>query len=485
MPIPARFRAVFQVRRDGSPAASLTVVVRPGLLRGRVSWEGFGGVPLLLIIGLIGLAARVGYVFGWHHPAVVPGDAFYYSHGANLFADGKGFPDPYIWAKTHRLVPNAQHPPLYIIVLAIPSVLGLRSYLDHQLFTCLIGAGSVVLVGLAARRLVGPRAGVFAAVVAAGYPAFWMNDALVLSESLSIFLTTAVIIAAYRFVERRTWQRAALLGVLVGLAALTRAELLLLAVLVIVPLTLLPRAGWRTDWRRRVAALAVAGAGCVVVIAPWTAYNLSRFHHPEIISSGLGPTLFVANCPTTWSGPKKGFWDYDCIISAPLPPGDASDQDIAYRKHALTFIDHHKSELPGEIVARVGRVWGFYRPMQQLQFDTIETRELPASKAGLAVFYVLAACAIPGAVVLARRRVPLSPLLGPMITVTLAAAIFYGTTRFRAAAEPSLVLLATVALAALGDRALRGRRGSAAGAGGGVDEPAAGAGDEVPALPGA
>jgi 4-amino-4-deoxy-L-arabinose transferase-like glycosyltransferase len=462
----------------------LAIVVWPERLRGRTPsrWT-----VALLIVAVLGLVLRVVYVLGWHNPAVIPGDAFYYHHGANLFADGRGFPDPYLLLDKHNYVPNAQHPPLYIVALAIPSVLGFRSYLDHQLFTCLIGAGSILLVGLAGRRLIGPRAGLVAALLAAVYPAFWMNDALVLSESLSIFLTAGTILAAYRFVERRSLGRAAVLGVVIGLAALTRAELVLLLAVVAAPLMLLPRLGFRQQWRRRVAALAIAVAGSVLVIAPWTAYNLSRFDHPEIISSGLGPTLFVANCPSTWSGPKKGFWDYDCIINAPLPPGDISSQDIAYRKQALTFLKHRKSQLPGEVVARVGRVWGFYHPNQQLQYDTIETRELPASRAGLLMFYVLAAAAIPGIVSLARRRVPLSPLFGPMITVTVAAAVFYGTTRFRAAAEPSMVLLATAGFAFLWSW-LRRRRSaagdSAAAPGSGVHEPVAGSGDEVAALPG-
>jgi hypothetical protein len=234
-----------------------------------------------------------------------------------------------------------------------------------------------------------------------------------------------------------------------------------------------------------VTALVLAGGACVLVIAPWTAYNLSRFHRPEIISSGLGPTLYVANCPSTWSGPNKGWWDYACIASKPLPPGDASDQDAVYRRQAIDFIKAHKSALPGELVARIGRVWGFYQPAQQLRLDTIETRELPASKAGLGMFYVLAALAIPGIVLLRRRGSPLSPLLGPVVVVTLSAAIFYGTTRFRAAAEPSLVLLATVTVSTLAAR-LQGRfapGGSSVGAGGGVDEPVAGPGDELAELP--
>jgi hypothetical protein len=41
------------------------------------------------------------------------------------------------------------------------------------------------------------------------------------------------------------------------------------------------------------------------------------------------------------------------------------------------------------------------------------------------------------------------PLLVPAVIVTIASAVTYGQTRFRVPAEPSLVVLAAVSLAAL------------------------------------
>ena len=54
--------------------------------------------------------------------------------------------------------------------------------------------------------------------------------------------------------------------------------------------------------------------------------------------------------------------------------------------------------------------------------------------------------ALAGAVLLRRRRPALLVLLAPVATVLLMAAVTYGTTRFRFAAEPSLCVLAAVAL---------------------------------------
>ena len=65
--------------------------------------------------------------------------------------------------------------------------------------------------------------------------------------------------------------------------------------------------------------------------------------------------------------------------------------------------------------------------------------------------------AIAGGVVLFRRRTSMFPLLVPIVLVTVMAAIFYGVPRFRAPAEPSLAVLAAVAVVALWDwvRAVR------------------------------
>ena len=65
------------------------------------------------------------------------------------------------------------------------------------------------------------------------------------------------------------------------------------------------------------------------------------------------------------------------------------------------------------------------------------------------MFWLLAPLAIAGAWLLRRRRQPLAILLVPLAMVTLTALLTYGSTRFRFAAEPSIVVLAAVAVDAL------------------------------------
>jgi hypothetical protein len=247
------------------------------------------------------------------------------------------------------------------------------------------------------------------------------------------------------------------LGGIIALATLTRAEGVLLAVTVAVPLCLLA-AGM--GWRRRVALLGIAAAVCIAVLTPWLAYNLTRFERPVLLSTGLDPTLVVTNCDDTYRGPYLGYWSYRCLIRLPVPPGDDSVAGEAYRRTALDYVRAHRGEVPKVLLARVGRTWGLYRPNQEITLDTIEGRELPASRVGLATYYGLVVAAVVGAVQLRRRRVPLSPLVATLLMSTAAALLAGGLTRYRAAAEVGLVLLAAPALAAV-VAAIRSRRRAA------------------------
>jgi 4-amino-4-deoxy-L-arabinose transferase-like glycosyltransferase len=409
--------------------------------------------PALAVLALAALAVRVGYVFGWHHPETIVGDAFYYHYGANLFAAGKGFPHPYRLYQDHVTTPGAQHPPLYIVALGLGSLVGLRSYLDHQLLSCLMGTATVVVIGLTGRRLAGPGAGLLAAGIAVVYPNLWFNDALVLSETLVQLISAVVVLAAYVFWERRSYGSVAVLGAVVGLAALTRGELILLTVVLIAPLCLFLR---RITWRRRIALLSVAAGAFVVVVGPWCAYNVARFEHPVLITSGLDPTLLVSNCDPTYFGRDRGYWSYSCYTRVPRPPGDESEQGMVYRRIAKDYVRAHSDQLPRVVLQRIGRTFGLYQPQRQLQLDTIERRQLPASEVGLVMFYALALASVAGTVILRRRGTPVLPLLSLVLIVTLAVAVTFGQTRYRASAEVSFVLLGSVALAAAAKAIRRG-----------------------------
>jgi hypothetical protein len=405
----------------------------------------------LLAICVVALGVRVGYTYGWQHVDSFGGDAYYYHRAANLLADGKGFVHPY--AYDHGVsIPGADHPPGYVIALALPSLVGLDTILAHQLFSCVLGTITVLLIGLAGRRIAGCRAGLIAAGVAAIYPCIWLNDAALMSETLALLCGVVVIIAAYRAWDRPSLLRFALAGGAIGLATLARAEAIMLVALLAVPLAL-----WAPGLSGAVTRLgrfALAGGATLLVIAPWVGANLVRFEEPATLSTQMGPTLEAANCDDTYYGPGVGSWSVRC--GTDWGDRDRSVLDKRSRDKALDYVGDHKDRLPAVLVARIQRTFALGRVEAQINFDNLaEARPFNASRAGVAAFYVVAVGAIAGTVILRRRGVPSFPLTSAVINVAITALLFYGSTRFRAPAEPALVLLTAVAFDALVGRLRR------------------------------
>jgi hypothetical protein len=411
----------------------------------------------LVVITVAGLAIRVAYVLIERRDVMPGGDGIYYHFGANLLADGHGFIVPLDFARglTRQA---ADHPPLYLLWLAFPSKLGLDTTVWHMLWSCVLGAGTIVVVGLAGREISGPRVGLIAAALAAIYPNIWSHDGFLQSESMGILAASLAILLAYRYWHRPSLGRIAALGLLCGAAALTRPEMLLLLPFVVVPLVALTRV---VDLRTKLKWLLVSSTVTVVVLAPWVGYNVTRFEHAVFLSTGQDVTVLTASCDTTYYGSLTGYWSQECGIPTPRR-FDQSQKALAYRKAALDYISAHKARVPVVVLARWGRITGLFRPTQQARLDhVVEGRESWVAWSSLGMFYVIASLAIIGAIALRRRRVPVFPLVALPAIVLISTTITFATNRYRAIAEPALVLLAAVAIDA-GVRWLRTRRHPAA-----------------------
>jgi 4-amino-4-deoxy-L-arabinose transferase-like glycosyltransferase len=387
----------------------------------------------LLLIAVGALALRVVYTVLNRHYAVI-GDALTFHLDAGHLADGHGF------QRAFEPVPTAEHPPVFVLMLAGIDVLGGTGVLAQKLVMCAVGTVTVLLIGLLAGRVAGPRAGLIAAGLAAVYPLLWVADGSLMSETPYGVTIVLVLLAAYAYLERPGWRRAALVGALVGLAALTRGEALWL-----VPVLGLPLA-WRAGrgWRPRLAAAAALVCGFALVLSPWTIRNLVTFKDPILISTNAYGVWPGANCHETYYTDEIGLWHYGCYgIRA---PGDESQYSVAYRDKGVRYLRRHAGRVPVVVAARLGRVWDVLRPAQIAFYEAGEGRPFRVSRWGVRMFYVVALLAAAGALVLRRRRQPLLVLLAPVVMVSLTAAVVYGSTRLRFAAEPSLVVLAAVAL---------------------------------------
>ena len=401
------------------------------------------------MLGLIGFATRVAYTL----PTISRphGDSFFYRGVAQQLADGNGYADPFS-ALVGNPQPTAQHPPLFSMYLALWTKLGVSDFRAYQIVCCLLGAATVVLIGLLGRQLAGPGPGLIAAGIAALYPPLAVLDSTVNSESLYVPLVVVVLLLAYRYIARPSIGGAVALGLATGLATITRTDGILLLALVAAPVC------WRFG-RPRAPALAACAAAALLIVTPWIVRNWIQFDRVPLASSNGGHTLMATNCNSTYyDSDSIGFVSYDCGAATRCSQrlGELALSDC-WGEEGRTYIDAHLGRLPLVALVRVARVWELYRPSDSLDYGWfLWARPRGPAKVGLFVYALLVPLALAGLFLLRKRRVPVLPLLATFAVVCLVAAGSFGFSRFRVAAEPALIVLAAITLDRLG-RALVAR----------------------------
>lgn len=424
------------------------------------------------------------------------GDSAYYYIQGRMVARGEYFIDSYGWFASHgeRFRPSSGNPPMFTLFLGLLSKLGITTGTGMRVSTAVLGTFGVILLVTLTRKLAGPRAGLVAGAIGAVFPMLWINDGMLLSETLYVPMILLALHTAYRFWERPGYGSAALFGAVMALAALTRGEALILLGVMVLPLVWgMRERGWGTVVRY----LATTWGVGALMIAPWIAFNLSRFEEPVLMTSTTGAVLSSANCDITYYGESIGYYgncfdeyvakglligkvptcDQAAVDAARIDPKgteaarcwpndpniDESQRDKYGREIAIDYMLSHKSRLPIVAAARVGRMWDIYTPDlgredepfgQNVRFNwQVEGRGQRASRIGLVMFVCLWPLAMSGGWWLWRRRVPLSPLLSMAIVITVTSAFTFGITRYRVPVDVMMVVLAAAGI----ERALRWR----------------------------
>ncbi|MGB8860297.1 MAG: glycosyltransferase family 39 protein [Ilumatobacteraceae bacterium] len=396
------------------------------------------------VLVAVGATIRIAYVLTkWNRPLAL-NDSFYYSGQAHQLAHGHLFRELFVDQ------PGAEHGPLTSTLMA-PVSFG-ADYVNWQrLVTVACGITLVWLLGKLGTRLGGRQVGLAAAGIAAVAPNLWMNDGLVMSESVSMLLVAVVLWFALDAVERFDRRSLLGLGTALGLAALARSELILLIPIVLLWL------GWSHHRRggRVPSSVVSVGAMAGLVLLPWIAFNLARFENPVFLTTNDGTTWLGANCPDTFHGATIGGWSLGCVVADPQYRMDEepSVRSARQRSMAVDYVRGNLADVPQVVAARIGRTLDLYGFGNLVAQDVGEERPRWASWAGIVSFWMMALAAPVGLRRLRRRHRWL--LLSPCIVVACTTVLFYGGHRIRSSAEPTLVLLSALCVAA----AIEQRRG--------------------------
>ena len=321
---------------------------------GRGFWIWVGGAMAL------GLAVRLAFVLIKQSQVELrTSDNYWYHMQAKLVADGRGFLDPFLLRNAGIEAPGAQHPPGFVLILTVLDLLGIDTPQGQRIVMTFVGTASILVIALLGRRIASPRVGIVAAFIAALYPNLWINDGMLLVETVYILAIAVTLLLTYRYLAQPRWGDLVGLSAALTVAAMTRPESLLLFAVVVAPLVL---SRTSMPWSQRVGQLAVAALVPIAAFAPWVTYNLNRFESPVTISTGAGQTLAAGYCDSTFSGSLVGWYDVQCVLDRwdGEPDADPTVRDAALRADALEYLSEHRGEMPRVMAIRVGRVWHLY-----------------------------------------------------------------------------------------------------------------------------
>ena len=403
--------------------------------RGQKVWW----IRLSLMTGA-GFLLRLAFVLTSTRYDLPLGDQLYYSAQALTNAQGRWFQQPFA-----RGFPAADHPPLTSLILTPATWLteSAGSFITAQRLTMVvIGTASILLMGLIGRRIAGPTAGLVVAGVTAAYANVWVNDALIMAETPTFFLVATVTYVALGYRSSPTLRKSIALGCLAGVAALTRPELLVLAVL----LCALAIALWRQQRMQNIEVAKHLGSimiAVLLVVAPWILWNQSRFTDSVYLSTNDGLTFAGANCDRTYYD-DIGSWDIWCAYGTQVPEGaDASQASSLMRRDGLQYLKDHFGRYPVVAIARIVRVLSIGYIGSNNDAAAAEGRPPWVSMLGVIQFWLLGLGAMFG-YRRVQQRVDRLILIVMFPVILLVAMVANAYVRFRLPAEVGLIVLASL-----------------------------------------
>jgi len=404
----------------------------------------------LLGIFIFALAIRVAFV-----SAIEPhsfNDSIFYYYSAQALAEGHGYTFP---GREH--VPTAYWPPGYTAVLASIFLLPGSDVMSGRLMNALVGALGCLLLYAIGKHISNRSTGIMAALFLAAFPSHIFYSTLLLTETIYATLLLCILLLFVRALTSGATGVGVplIIGVLLGVATLVRAEGVLLPIL----FGLVWWASTR-DFRRGLQFCALAFAGAFAMLAPWAVRNALEMHAFVPLDTGGTVVLAISH----WNG-AEGHGDRARSVEVlayygDLPYPEREVKGAQRRLHdSLAYMVTHPYH---EITLVPRRLFGLYHN-DHLAVDWIGDDKKAAGHTTLDrlriwsdVYYGLVLClAAVGAAMFWRRWREIAYLLLGLIAYfsALIGVLFFGDPRYHAALIPVFCLLAAPAAVALKERA--------------------------------
>lgn len=420
--------------------------VRISLLTPAARWHSLDALWIILIFGL-GLGLRLVYdhqlqanpFFAAHIM-----DPLYHHQWAESIAQGKPFHldhEPYFRA------------PLYPWFLAAVYAVAGVDPMHPRVAQAIVGAFNCVLLYLIGRRCFGRIAATIAGLVAASYwPLIYFDGELVLPVLECFFyqLLLLVLLIAH---DRPRWNWWLLAGLALGLGAIVRPNILLMAPAIAIWIAVLLRARVGAA----LACVAVFGLGCLIPILPITIRNAVVGQDFVLIASQGGVNFYIGNnagadgMSAVIPGDPGGWWEgYSAQVQrAERAAGrklKASEVSAWFTQQTLAFMRAQ----PGVAFELLGKklryFWSYWEvPNNQDIYFTVN-KYTPIVKLLPIHFGVIGPLGLLGLLLTLGQPRRWFPLWGFVLIYMLSVVAFFVTARFRIPVAIVLILLGSYAL---------------------------------------
>jgi 4-amino-4-deoxy-L-arabinose transferase-like glycosyltransferase len=275
---------------------------------------------------VLALALRLAFALAIERGDLAFDDQLFYQWTANALSEGRGF----IGLDGNA---TARWPPAFPFLLSLVYRVFGSDPTNAEVLNAVIGAATVPLVYLAARRAFDRPVALVAAAAFAVMPGQILYAESILAEPLYTFLLVAMLAMLVALPDRR-WAAAAI-GLVIGVAALTRGEGL---VLVAVPVVV----WWGAMPRREL----LVRTGLVVVVAaltvvPWTVRNASAVDAFVPVSTNGAQTFWAGHNPTANGGPTYPRGEIYAELQDLPPERFEVEQARLLRREALEYMFEH------------------------------------------------------------------------------------------------------------------------------------------------
>lgn len=237
---------------------------------------------ILFLILLLAVLVRVVYLFtyssmpDWYLLTV---DNYYHVNWAEDIANGN------IWGDTTYF-----RAPFYVYCLAILFYVFGVTFWAPRIFGLVIGVASIFLTFRISSRLFSHKTAVIASLIQAVFPVVLYFESELLLDALFMFFMEVSLYSYLIWNDDKTAKNGLLMGVSIGLAAITRPVILVFA-LPLLLMVLLKKEHTAT----KIKQLALVAIGGALIILPITTRNIVVGHEPVLIAAQGGINYYIGN----------------------------------------------------------------------------------------------------------------------------------------------------------------------------------------------